>query len=122
MLSNNFIVYGGKVILDTVTDIVYFPVWWYTRGTGLVAGKLLGYLSDKQKSLALWIWIKNLMRPMYGQYDWQGWLISFFMRLFQIIVRSIAMIFWFVLLTIIFCCWLVLPLFVLYQIIYQLHG
>lgn len=122
MLSNNFVIYGSKVALDIVTDIVYFPVWWYTDGTNIVAKKLLAYLSDKQKSLGLWIWLKNLAKPMYGQYDWQGWLISFFMRLFQIIIRSIAMVFWLILALVIFSCWLVLPLFILYQIFYQLYG
>lgn len=122
MLTNNFVAYSGKIFLEIITDVIYFPVWWYTRGAYLFTKKLLNFLGNKQKSLALWVWIKNLHRPMYGQYDWQGMLISFFMRLAQIIFRSIIMLFWLIIAFVCFCFWLILPLFILYEIIFQLHG
>jgi hypothetical protein len=122
MLTNNSVAYSGKIFIEIIIDIVYFPVWWYTRGAYLFAKKLFNFLGNKQKSLALWVWIKNLYRPMFGQYDWQGMLISFFMRLVQIIFRSIVMFFWVIFIFVCFCIWLILPLFVLYEIIFQLHG
>jgi hypothetical protein len=122
MLSNNFVAYSGKIFIEIIMDIMYFPVWWYTRGAFLFTKKILNFLGNKQKSLALLVWIKNLHKPMYGQYDWQGMLISFFMRLVQIIFRSFVMIFWLIIAFGFFCAWLILPLFVLYEIIFQLHG
>src|SRR4030042_4999651 len=122
MLSNNILIYSGKIIAEMITDIVYFPVWWYSEGAATVAKKLLNFLGNKQKSLGLWIWVKNIYKPMYGQYDWQGLLISFFMRIVQIIGRSFVMLFWLTFVFLCFCFWLVIPIFFLYQIIFQLHG
>ena len=93
-MSNSFIFYGLQILAELVWDILYFPVWWYGRGLVSLLLGLKNLLSDKQKSLALFIWIKNIFRPMYAQYDWQGWLISFFMRLAQIIFRSMILLVW----------------------------
>lgn len=121
MISNNTLVYSGKIIVELIGDILYFPLWWYARGMTLFAGKLLAILSDRQKSLALWVWIKNIHRPMYGQYDWQGMLISFFMRLIQIIFRSFVMLIWLIIILAIFITYLILPIFVFYEILFQLN-
>jgi hypothetical protein len=94
MYSNSFIFYTGKIIFEIARDIIYFPLWWYSRGLFNLLLGVRDFLVDKQKSLALLVWIKNIFKPMYGQYDWQGFLISFFVRLVQIIFRSIFMLFW----------------------------
>lgn len=120
MIANNSFFYSGKILADFLRDILYFPIWWYTRGLVFLAVKLKDFLAGKQKSLGLFIWIKNIFRPMYGQHDWAGILISFFIRLVQIIIRGIAMIFWIVLALAIFGVWLVLPMFVIYQIYFQI--
>ena len=120
MLTNNFAIYGAKILVELIRDILYFPLWWYSRGLLKVLFWLRRFLVNKQKSLALLIWIKNIHRPMYGQYDWLGLLISFFVRLFQILVRSVIMMFWLIIALIIFCFWVILPVFVIYEIILQL--
>src|SRR3989338_2734955 len=96
-MSNSFIFYSLQILTELAWDVLYFPLWWYTRGFLNLLMSLLNFLSDKQKSLALLVWLKNIFRPMYAQYDWQGMLISFFMRLVQIIFRSIFMLFWVIL-------------------------
>ena len=106
--------------MDLLKDIVYFPLWWYSRGLAQLVIKLKDFLLNKEKSLALLVWIKNIHKPMYGQYDWQGMLISFFMRLFQIIARGLFLLFWLVLALVIFLIWLILPIFVVYEIIFQI--
>ena len=57
---------------------------------------------------------------MYGQRDLAGWLISFFIRLAQIIFRSL----WFGLMLLVsllaIIVWLLAPLMIIYQIIWQL--
>jgi len=120
MITNNFAIYGTKIIVELVRDVIYFPLWWYSRGLLKTLLWLKSFLADKQKSLALLIWIKNIHRPMYGQYDWAGLLISFFVRLFQILVRSLIMLFWLIIALVIFCFWIILPLLVVYEIIFQL--
>jgi len=107
-------------LTDILRDILYFPVWWYSRGLKFLLLKLADILDDKQRGLALFVWIKNIFKPMYGQYDWAGILISFFMRLVQIIIRGIAMLFWLVLVAAILAVWLALPVVAVWQIIVQL--
>ena len=119
-MSNSFIFYGLQILTELVWDILYFPVWWYGRGLVSLLLGLKNLLSDKQKSLALFIWIKNIFRPMYAQYDWQGWLISFFMRLAQIIFRSMILLVWLGLCLAAALGWLILPVLAVYEIIFQL--
>lgn len=120
MLANNSVAYGTKILAGLVAQIVYFPAWWYSRGLLRFLKYLKDFLVERERSLALLIWIKNLNIPMYGQYDWQGRLISFFMRLFQIIFRGIVMIFWLILVVAIICAWIILPFLILYEIYFQL--
>jgi len=119
-MSNSFIFYSLQILAELVWDILYFPLWWYSRGFLNLLVSLYNFLSDKQKSLALLVWLKNIFRPMYAQYDWQGMLISFFVRLVQIIFRSLVMLFWLVACSAVVIFWLLLPVLVIYEIIFQL--
>lgn len=95
-------------------DIIIFPFWWYTYG---VFGRLqwiVEQIKSEAESLSLGLWIKNLFVPMFGQYDRSGRIISFFMRLIQIIFRFIFLILWLVLLIALFLAWLILPIIVVY--------
>ena len=118
-MSNSFLFYSLQILTELIRDVLYFPLWWYGRGLISLVKSVLNFLNDKQKSLALYVWIKNIFRPMYAQYDWQGMLISFFMRLVQIIFRSIAMLFWLIVSLAVVIFWLALPLVVIYEIIFQ---
>jgi hypothetical protein len=120
MMTNNFVLYGMKITGEIVRDMLYFPFWWYSAGLLQTVKGLISFLNNRQKSLAFFVWLKNIFVPMYGQYDWQGRLISVFIRIVQIIFRGFLMIMWcgFALALLFF--WLAFPLFVAYQIIYQL--
>lgn len=122
MLTNNFFAYGLKIISEFFRDIFYFPFWWYSAGLWQLIKALLSFISNREKGLAFLVWVKNLFRPMYGQQDWQGVLISFFMRLIMIIFKGIAMLFWCLVALAVFLAWLALPLYAVYQIIYQLNA
>ncbi len=121
MITNNSALYSMKILADIGREIIFFPLWWYSRGLVLIAEKLLVFLSDRQKSLGLWVWIKNIYRPMYQQYDWQGMLISFFMRLVMIIFRATIMLFWVIIALAVFIAWVVLPVYIAYEIMFQLN-
>ena len=120
MISQSYSIYATKLLIELVRDILYFPIWWYSRGLLKIIISMKDFLSDRQKQLALIIWIKNIFRPMYGQYDWQGMIISFFIRLFQIIVRGVLMLFLFIGAVVVVLTWLILPIFTIYEIIFQL--
>lgn len=119
-MSNSFIFYGVKILAELVMDILYFPLWWYSRGLVNLILSVKDFLTNKQKGLALLVWIKNIFKPMYGQYDWQGMIISFFVRSVQIVFRSIFMLFWAILALAAVIAWVIFPVFVIYEIIFQL--
>ncbi len=88
----------GEVVSSTsqklVRDIIAFPVWWYRFGVAHVAGMLWRSFTYRVHSLAIGVWIKNLFVPMYGQYDIASRLISFAMRVLQIIARGFFLVMW----------------------------
>lgn len=118
-MSNSFIFYSLQILAELVRDVLYFPLWWYSRGFFNLLLGVKNFLADKEKSLALLIWLKNIFKPMYAQHDFAGMLISFFMRSVQIFFRSLIMIFWLILCLAVIAAWLALPIFVIYEIIFQ---
>jgi len=112
--------YSIKILGEIARDFLFFPLWWYSRGLVMIITKTWEFVQNRQRSLALIVWVKNIFKPMYGQYDWQGLLISFFIRSMQIIFRSLIMFFWILVSLAFLVIWAILPFFVFYQIIFQL--
>ncbi|HTW96662.1 MAG TPA: hypothetical protein VMD74_03355 [Candidatus Methylomirabilis sp.] len=108
------------IIAGIAKDIIFFPFWWYSIGLFRLIIWLKNFIIDREKSLAFLVWLKNLFVPMYGLRDWQGRIISFFVRLVQIIIRGIIIIFWIIVALIIFWLWIIFPVLVIYEIFYQL--
>lgn|SRR3989338_5270352 len=119
-MQNSFLFYSMKVISELFWDIIKFPLWWYSRGFVKLILKLKNLLRDKERSLSFFVWLKNIFRPMYGQNDVAGFLISFIVRSFQVVFRGAILLFWSMIAISIALIWLVLPLFVIYQLILQL--
>lgn len=105
------------VFLDVLGDFFYFPVWWYTVGLWQMFRKCWLSLLERQRDLAIDIWLKNLFVPMYGQHDFAGRVISFFMRLAQIVGRVFVLLIWFTLLMVFLGVWLFIPIGIVYRII-----
>lgn len=105
-----------RVLVSFVFECFYFPIWWYTRGALLMfqAGRRLARAGSELLSPAVW-W-RYLFVPMYGQYNWQGRIISFLVRLVQGIVRGLFFLAWFAMIVLITGLWFVVP-FILVQII-----
>jgi len=120
MIQNNQFLYSLKIVGEIFKNILFFPFWWYTRGLFSFIEREISFLNSQQKSLALMVWVKNIHKPMFGQTDWQGRFISFFMRLFQIIIRGMVMVFWILFTFTLIATWTILPVFVGYEIIFQL--
>lgn len=112
-----FIVVFQRLLLEFFLDLVYFPVWWYTSGMIHAGQWCLKLLSNGNTRLGPGLWLKNIFVPMFGQWDWRGRLISFFMRLVNIIFRSIALLFWLLICTALFIAWLLIPIIFVYSIL-----
>lgn len=116
-MPNNIAYTTAKyVLIDLIGDILYWPVWWYTRGlvkTGLFCWQSV---KNQEEKLGLLIWIKNITTPMFGQYDWEGRLISFFVRLIQIIFRAAILLVWIILVLGFFLLYVFLPLIIIHQL------
>ena len=115
-MTQNIVLSSIKyVLVDLIGDILYWPIWWYSSGFKKTAESLWQRFLRMEERLALRIWFINLLTPMFGQTDWQGRLISFFIRLIQIIVRFILLLIVGAVCLIFLGIWLILPVFVTYQ-------
>jgi len=110
---NNYTIFIIQSLIDFARELLYFPVWWYTRGAINTGKFLLNFLKMVEKYFALWIWIKNIFKPMYSQHDIAGIIISFLVRSVQIVFRGIIMTVISFLTLGIFLGWLILPAIVI---------
>lgn len=110
------------ILLGTVREILYFPIWWYGVGLAKTAKFCRQRIKNVEMRLGVKIWIINLFKPMFGQRDIAGVLISFFMRVFQIIGRSIILIFWSIFMISLLLAWVGLPIAIILGIIFNLAA
>lgn len=99
----------GRLFAGLFFEIIYAPVWWYSRGLIWFIGRIVESIKDTSISAGLGIWVKNLFVPMYGQYDAWGRIMSFFVRFTNIIVRSLWVGLWAALCLAAICVWVALP-------------
>lgn len=117
-----FVIALQRLFLEAILDIVYFPIWWYTSGV-VHATRVVGrHIAAGNEALAPGLWLRNIFVPMFGQYDITGKIISFFMRLVQIIVRSIALFLWIIFLVVMGLAWLAWPIVVAFFIVQNLTA
>lgn len=105
-----------RLAIQFIIDVLFFPVWWYTSGLRRVIVSLWHALQDANLRLAPGLWLKHIFTPMFGQTDIEGRLMSIFMRIVNIIGRSIALYFWVACLALLLCIWIVVPIFFVYMI------
>ncbi len=110
MFNHNFLTYTGKIILQILGEILYFPIWWYSVGLMRAGGAVFRFWRAQEISLGFSVWVKNIFVPMYGQRDIASRAISFFMRLIQIIVRGFILIIWLAVALLALAFWMALPI------------
>ena len=103
-------------VLKSLTSIVYFPAWWYTRGFFRVLKGVGNSVATYNNSLGFTIWLKNIFTPLFGQSDIWGRILSFFLRFFNIIFRGLAFLFILVLHILFVLAWLLIPLIIIWQL------
>lgn len=106
-----------RITLEFILDIIYFPVWWFTAGARHAFIFCIGLVKEANSMMAPGLWLKNIFVPMFGQWDFQGRLVSFFMRLGNVIIRSIALFIWVIVVIFIFFLWILFPTFIFYMLI-----
>lgn len=120
MYKENIALKSGKfIVYELIIDLGMFPIWWYTDGLKKAFFRMVNTVAQGNQELGLSVWVKNIFKPMYGQYDWQGRLVSFFMRVIQIVFRTILLFFWLLFSLVIFLFWILLPLFIVIQILWN---
>lgn len=108
------------LLADVIGDALYFPLWWYSRGLLRFLKAVWGRLRNLAARLGLGVWTRYLFTPMFGQYDATGRIISFFVRVFQILVRSVLMLAAFFFALAVLFVYVALPIFVVWQIVRQI--
>lgn len=78
------------LFVDFLGSFAWFPFWWYTIGFRRFAFWCRLQLQYRMRQYSFRVWMRNFFVPMYGQYDWTGRLVSFFMRGVVLIGRGIA--------------------------------
>jgi hypothetical protein len=119
MFSHNFLTYSGKIIAQILGEILYFPIWWYSIGFIRRIKVSWSFLRDREISLGFSVWAKNIFVPMYGQRDFAGRLISFLVRLVQIIARGLVLFLWLIIVLLGLIFWLALPILLLIALAFQ---
>ncbi|MBI2990227.1 MAG: hypothetical protein HYY51_03520 [Candidatus Magasanikbacteria bacterium] len=109
-----------RLAFDVLIDFFRFPVWWF--GGGLKRSFLfcLDLFKVANAYLAPGLWLANIFVPMYGQRDIQGRITSFFVRLVNVIFRSLLLFCWALLCLSIFVLWIFILPFVCYMFIISL--
>jgi len=99
--------------LDALWEILYFPLWWYSRGFK----KTFLFSWRKVKSgwrfLGIGIFLKNFFKPMYGTRGWDAYLLSIVGHSWQLFWRLVVVLGWAVFWGLVLCFWLVLPIFLI---------
>lgn len=120
MKDKNTLWFVARLIGEVLFLVIYFPFWWYSVGFIRALKRLKLFLANRQESLGLLVWVKNIFRPMYGQSDFAGRMISLMIRLVQIIFRSIAMLFYLLVTILGGLLWLALPVLLFAGVVWQL--
>ena len=120
-MEHNSFTYFGKILARIIWDFLYFPVWWYSAGFINILKSVGHFYKQEEASLSFLVWLKNLFVPMYGQNDMMGRLISFFIRLIQIIFRGVIMFIIIILGLVFIAFYLSLPFLILLAILRQLY-
>lgn len=110
------------IVADTIMSIVWFPVWWYTTGTMKVLRMIGREIQSLGQTLSLRVLWKFLFKPMFGQNDIAGRMISVCVRIVHFSVLTVFSVVVIIGLLLLLLLWLFLPPFILYNIWFHLFG
>ena len=101
---------------DVIGASLFFPIWWYTQGFMQFLKERWSSFVRREKEISFFLWLSTLFKPMYGQTDLTGKLISFAFRLIVLVWKSL----WFLLAALkqllFVLLWLGIPVVAIYQL------
>ena len=97
------------LLREFVGDVLYWPVWWYSRGLAQTATSLVRSWQRVVDHLSLVILLRTMGKPMYGDYTRSGRVISFFFRIFLVLTRLIFLAVWTVVDMLLLLLWIAGP-------------
>lgn len=109
-----------RLVLESILDIIYFPLWWYTSGIAYAVNGAQNSISVANNTLAPFMWLKNLFVPMFGQHDFQGRMVSVIMRFLNFVFRGIGLLIWTIVIFGLLLAWVLVPLGIVYMLIVSL--
>jgi hypothetical protein len=117
-MTQNIIIQAFKsFVIDLLKEVLYFPIWWYTAGLKRTVLYIWNSIRSSFNNLALPIMFKNLFKPMFGQYDREGRIISFFMRIILTISRLVVFILFIIFYILLLIIWVVIPIIIVWGIV-----
>ncbi len=105
--------------METLGEVLYAPVWWYTRGALSALKRCRVRIHDANEYLGFTVWLRNIFVPMYGQDDMAGRLISLGMRVVQVLVRGVGLMLVAVVSVFMLLAYFILPIIVLTELTFQ---
>jgi len=114
---NTYKIFFKDLFLDTIWEVLYFPIWWYSRGLKKAALFCWQKVNDGWRVLALSIFLKSFFVPMYSQKGWDAYALSLATHFIQLLWRMFLMVFWTGLWLFVLILWIALPIFVIWQLL-----
>lgn len=109
----------GAVTAEFILSILYFPIWWYTKGLLKVIRLLMNEIKSFTHSLRLRTLFTFLLQPMFGLTDRWSKIISFFVRIVHFFILFVVTIIYSVVLIALVVVWIMLPIFIAYNILFH---
>lgn len=109
------------IVSDLILNVLYFPVWWYTTGALRVLRLIGRELQSFTESFRLRTLFQFLWQPMFGLTDPWSRVISVGVRLGHFFVLSLFTLVYTIMLFALFLVWLLLPAFIVYNVLFHLE-
>lgn len=93
---------------------------WYVDGFFKIVHWTLNFLERMDQSFALRITVKNWFQPLYQDYSFIGYLWGFVFRTIRILVGLAVYLLFVAVAFGLFAIWAAIPLYVIYQIVFNL--
>ena len=104
------------IFLDVVWEILYFPLWWFTKGLKNTGFFCLQRIKSSWRFLALSILLYSFFKPMFAQKGWDAYVLTLMVRCWQLCWRFIFMAIFAIFWTCVFLAWIGLPALIIYQL------
>lgn len=100
--------------------LITFPVWWYTVGLGLAWQSVRRHFWFGVHRSGITLFARHMGEPLYGDYTRAGRVISFFLRIFLLVFKFLALCLRTLVLAVFGLGYLLIIPFILYMIVFQL--